>query len=177
MEPRYRGALVVIARSFARIHETNLKKQGIVPLTFVNSASYDDIGEDDRISVLGLSALAPGSDVRCLITKPDGRRGEFLGRHTFSEEQLTWFAAGSALNAIRNIVAGIVRQRLKRFVYLDGTIHGTFQQRRLRHTHGLYADRGLSLLFALRKRKQAQEFFEMLQPICPAPTLEPNGEG
>ena len=102
MEPRYRGALVVIARSFARIHETNLKKQGIVPLTFVNSASYDDIGEDDRISVLGLSALAPGSDVRCLITKPDGRRVEFLGRHTFSEEQLTWFAAGSALNAIRN---------------------------------------------------------------------------
>jgi len=102
MEPRYRGALVVIARSFARIHETNLKKQGILPLTFVDASTYDDIGEDDRVSVLGLSTLLPGDDVRCLITKPDGRRAEFLGRHTFSKEQLTWFAAGSALNAIRN---------------------------------------------------------------------------
>jgi aconitate hydratase len=102
MEPRYRGGLVVIARSFARIHETNLKKQGILPLTFVDPSTYDDVGEDDRISVLGLATLSPGHKVRCVITKPDGRRVEFLGRHTFSEEQLAWFAAGSALNAIRN---------------------------------------------------------------------------
>ncbi len=102
MEPRYRGALVVIARSFARIHETNLKKQGVLPLTFVDASTYGDIGEDDRISVLGLATLMPGDDVRCLINKPDGRRVEFLGRHTLSAEQLTWFAAGSALNAIRN---------------------------------------------------------------------------
>jgi aconitate hydratase len=102
MEPRYRGGLVVIARSFARIHETNLKKQGMLPLTFVDPSTYDDIGEDDRISVLGLGALSPGEDVRCLVTKPDGRRAEFWGRHTFSPEQLAWFVAGSALNAIRN---------------------------------------------------------------------------
>ncbi len=67
MEPRFRGALVVLARSFARIHETNLKKQGLLPLTFVDSSTYDEIGEDDRISVLGLATLAPGADVRCVI--------------------------------------------------------------------------------------------------------------
>jgi aconitate hydratase len=102
MEPRFRGARVVIARSFARIHETNLKKQGLLPLTFVDPSTYDDIGEDDRISVLGLATLSPGEDVRCLITKPDGRRVECPTRHTFSEEQLAWFVSGSALNAIRN---------------------------------------------------------------------------
>ena len=102
MEPRYRGGLVVVARSFARIHETNLKKQGMLPLTFVDPSTYDDIGEDDRISVLGLAALAPEADVRCVLTKPDGRRVEFWCRHTFSADQLHWFRAGSALNAIRN---------------------------------------------------------------------------
>jgi aconitate hydratase len=102
MEPRYRGGLVVIARSFARIHETNLKKQGMLPLTFVDASTYDEIGEDDRISVLGLSAIAPGEDLHCIITKPDGRRVDFVARHTFSAEQLTWFRAGSALNVIRN---------------------------------------------------------------------------
>ena len=102
MEPRYRGCLVVLARSFARIHETNLKKQGLLPLTFVDASTYDDVGVEDRISVVGLGDLAPGRDVRCLITKPDGRHVEFLGRHTFSQEQLAWFTTGSALNAIRN---------------------------------------------------------------------------
>jgi aconitate hydratase len=102
MEPRYRGGLVVIARSFARIHETNLKKQGMLPLTFVDASRYEEIGEDDRISVLGLSAIAPGEDLRCVITKPDGRHVEFFARHTFSDDQLTWFRAGSALNVIRN---------------------------------------------------------------------------
>ncbi len=102
MEPRYRGGLVVIARSFARIHETNLKKQGMLPLTFVDPSTYDEIGEDDRISVLGLSTITPGEDLHCVITKPDGRRVDFLSRHTFSDDQLTWFRAGSALNVIRN---------------------------------------------------------------------------
>jgi aconitate hydratase len=102
MEPRYRGGLVVIARSFARIHETNLKKQGMLPLTFVDPSTYDLIAEDDRISVLGLASLAPGESVDCVITKVDGRRVEFSCHHTFSDEQLEWFRAGSALNLIRD---------------------------------------------------------------------------
>jgi aconitate hydratase len=102
MEPRYRGGLLVIARSFARIHETNLKKQGLLPLTFVDPSTYDDIAEDDRISVLGLASLASGEDLHCVITKPDGRRVEFSCHHTFSDEQVRWFRAGSALNVIRH---------------------------------------------------------------------------
>ena len=93
---------MVIARSFARIHETNLKKQGMLPLTFVDASTYDEIDEDDRISVLGLKGITPGEDLHCVITKPDGRRVDFFSRHTFSDDQLTWFRAGSALNVIRN---------------------------------------------------------------------------
>ncbi|HXQ58717.1 MAG TPA: aconitate hydratase [Acidimicrobiales bacterium] len=101
MEPRYRGGVVILARSFARIHETNLKKQGLLPLTFSNPTTYDQIGEDDRISVLGLTSLAPDTPVRCRITKTDGRHIEFSCTHTFSSEQIDWFTAGSALNVIR----------------------------------------------------------------------------
>jgi aconitate hydratase len=102
MELRYRGGLVVIARSFARIHETNLKKQGMLPLTFVDTSTYDNIGEDDRISVLGLANLTPEHDLHCVLTKPDGREIDFTCQHTFSDDQLKWFRAGSALNVIRN---------------------------------------------------------------------------
>jgi len=101
MEPRYRGGLVVLARSFARIHETNLKKQGLLPLAFADPSTYDMIGEDDRVSVLGLASLAPDVPVRCRITTPDGRRFEFSCTHSFSADQLAWFHAGSALNVIR----------------------------------------------------------------------------
>jgi aconitate hydratase len=100
MEPRFRLGLVAIARSFARIHETNLKKQGMVPLTFADPATYDEIDEDDRINVLGLPPV-PGENVRCEIVKPDGSVISFEGRHTFSPEQVEWFKAGSALNIIR----------------------------------------------------------------------------
>jgi aconitate hydratase len=100
MEPRFRLGLVAIARSFARIHETNLKKQGMVPLTFADPATYDEIEEDDRISVLGLPPV-PGENVRCEIVKPDGTVVAFEGKHTFSPEQVEWFKAGSALNIIR----------------------------------------------------------------------------
>jgi len=100
MEPRFRLGMVAIARSFARIHETNLKKQGMVPLTFADPSVYDQIGEDDRISVLDLPPV-PGKNVRCTITKPDGTVVEFEGKHTFSPEQVEWFRAGSALNIIR----------------------------------------------------------------------------
>jgi aconitate hydratase len=101
MEPRFRGGVVIFARSFARIHETNLKKQGMLPLTFSDPGTYDQIGEDDRISVLGLAQLAPDTPVQCRITKPDGSTIDFETVHTFSPEQIEWFRAGSALNIIR----------------------------------------------------------------------------
>jgi aconitate hydratase len=101
MEPRFRNGKVILARSFARIHETNLKKQGLLPLTFADPATYDQIGEDDTISVHGLADLAPDAPVRCTIHKPDGSAIGFLGNHTFSPEQIEWFRAGGALNIIR----------------------------------------------------------------------------
>ncbi|MFM2077652.1 MAG: aconitase [Actinomycetota bacterium] len=104
MEPRFRGGVVIITRSFARIHETNLKKQGLVPLTFADPDTYDLIGEDDRINVLDLPP-EPGKNVRCQIVKPDGSKVEFEGKHTFSAEQVEWFKAGSALNVVRRKVA------------------------------------------------------------------------
>jgi aconitate hydratase len=104
MEPRFRNGVVVFARSFARIHETNLKKQGLVPLTFADPATYDEIGEDDRINVLGLPPV-PGQPVRCQVVKPDGATVDFETTHTFSPEQVEWFKAGSALNIVRQKVA------------------------------------------------------------------------
>jgi aconitate hydratase len=101
MEPRFRNAKAVITRSFARIHETNLKKQGVLPLTFTDPATYDEIGEDDRISILGLGELAPDRPVRGRIHKPDGSTIDFEAGHTMNEEQIGWFVAGGALNIIR----------------------------------------------------------------------------
>jgi aconitate hydratase len=101
MEPRFRGCRAIIVRSFARIHEANLKKQGVLPLTFAEPATYDSIGEEDRISITGLSELAPGRPVVCVLTKPDGSTVEFHCNHTLSEEHIEWFKAGSALNIIR----------------------------------------------------------------------------
>jgi aconitate hydratase len=104
MEPRFRGCLVVLARSFARIHETNAKKQGLLPLTFADQNTYELIGEDDRINVLGLPPV-PGNNVHCQIVKPDGTTIDFEARHTFSDEQVEWFEGGSALNIVRQKVA------------------------------------------------------------------------
>jgi aconitate hydratase len=104
MEPRFRGGVVIFARSFARIHETNAKKQGLVPLTFADPATYDAIDEDDRINVLGLPPV-PGQTVRCEIVKPDGTTLGFECTHTFSDEQVEWFRAGSALNIVREKVS------------------------------------------------------------------------
>ena len=101
MEPRFRGAKAVLTRSFARIHETNLKKQGVLPLTFADPAVYDQIEEDDRINVLGLADLAPDQPVQCQIVKPDGTTVDFEGLHTMNDEQIGWFEAGGALNIIR----------------------------------------------------------------------------
>ena len=101
MEPRHLGAAAIIVRSFARIHETNLKKQGVLPLTFADPADYDKIREDDRISLLGLTELAPGTTVRMVMSHADGTTDEAVLNHTFSENQIEWFKAGSALNQIR----------------------------------------------------------------------------
>jgi aconitate hydratase len=106
MEPRFRGCRAIIVRSFARIHEANLKKQGVLALTFADPATYDQIGEDDRISITGLADLTPGKPVDCSITKPDGSKVSFQGNQTMSEEHIEWFRAGSALNIIRARKAG-----------------------------------------------------------------------
>ena len=101
MEPRFRNAKVILARSFARIYETNLKKQGLLPLTFADVGTYDEIGETDSISVHGLADLAPDTPVRCTIHKAGGVTVDFLANHTFSHDQIDWFKAGGALNIIR----------------------------------------------------------------------------
>jgi aconitate hydratase len=100
MSPRYLGARVVLVKSFARIHETNLKKQGILPLTFTNPKDYDLFEQADRVSVVGLQALAPGRPVEVRIHKPDGRTVTIQARHSLTEEHIGWFRAGSALNAL-----------------------------------------------------------------------------
>ncbi len=101
MEPRFRGAKVILVRSFARIHETNLKKQGVLPLTFADTTTYDRIDADDKLSFLGLAELAPDQPVRGEIVKPDGTKVAFEANHTMNDEQIAWFRAGGALNIIR----------------------------------------------------------------------------
>ncbi len=105
MEPRYAGAKVILVRSFARIHETNLKKQGVLPLTFKDPASYELIGRDDKINVLGLASLEPGKAVKCQVVHPDGSTVEFEATHTMSAEHIDWFKSGGALNVIRRNMA------------------------------------------------------------------------
>jgi len=100
MEPRWLGARAVITRSFARIHETNLKKQGILPLTFANPADYDLIREDDLLSIIGLTAFAPGKPLKLVIKHRDGAQHECALNHSFNETAIGWFKAGSALNLI-----------------------------------------------------------------------------
>jgi aconitate hydratase len=100
MSPRYLGAKAVLVKSFARIHETNLKKQGILPLTFADPKEYDLFEQDDRVSIVGLAALAPGRPVEVRIHKPDGRTVTIQARHSLTAEHVEWFKAGSALNAI-----------------------------------------------------------------------------
>lgn len=101
MEPRHLGCRAVIAKSFARIAETNLKKQGILPLWFVNKADYDKLQEKDRLDIKGLDSLEPGKTVTVVVTHADGSTDEFQTKHTLSQQQVDWFYAGSALNYIR----------------------------------------------------------------------------
>jgi aconitate hydratase len=101
MEPRFRGAAVIITRSFARIHETNLKKQGVLPLTFADPADWQKIGKDTRISVVGLANLTPDQPVKVILRQADGTTSEIVCKHTMNEEHITWFRSGGALNLIR----------------------------------------------------------------------------
>ena len=98
MSPRLLGAAAVIVRSFARIHESNLKKQGLLPLTFEDPADYDRVRQDDRVSLTGLSALAPGKPVTCTLHHSDGTTEALSLGHSFGAAQIEWFKAGSALN-------------------------------------------------------------------------------
>jgi len=100
MEPRFRGCKVVLVKSFARIHEANLKKQGILPLTFENKDDYDLIEQEDKITIENLEAIAPDASVNITIEKTDGETKDIKANHSLSDEQIEWFKAGSALNSI-----------------------------------------------------------------------------
>jgi aconitate hydratase len=101
LSPRLLHGAAVIARSFVRIHETNLKKQGLLALTSSDAADYDRVREHDRLSLVGLSDLAPGAPVRCVLDHADGTREEILLRHSYTAPQIQWSCAGSGLNLVR----------------------------------------------------------------------------
>ncbi|NP_001337055.1 aconitase 2 L homeolog [Xenopus laevis] len=103
LEPRHLGGRAIITKSFARIHETNLKKQGLLPLTFSDPADYDRIHPEDKITLAGLKDLAPGKPVKCIITHQNGSQETILLNHTFNETQIEWFQAGSALNRMKEL--------------------------------------------------------------------------
>ncbi|MFM8551192.1 MAG: aconitate hydratase, partial [Nitrospiraceae bacterium] len=100
MSPRFLNVKAVLVKSFARIHETNLKKQGILALTFSDPKDYEKIEQQDRISVTGLANLVPGKPVQVTIHKADGHALTIQANHSMTEQQLAWFKAGSALNAL-----------------------------------------------------------------------------
>ncbi|MHB8931803.1 MAG: aconitate hydratase, partial [Melioribacteraceae bacterium] len=100
MEPRFLGGKAIITKSFARIHETNLKKQGMLPLTFANSADYDKIFEDDKLSLVGLNEFAPEKQFKLIVKHNDGSSDEIMLNHSFNSGQIAWFKAGGALNLI-----------------------------------------------------------------------------
>jgi len=106
MEPRHLGVRAVLVKSFARIHETNLKKQGMLGLTFANKADYDKIKEDDSIDIIGLTTFTPKTPLTLVLNHADGSKDEIKVNHSYNEAQIEWFKAGGALNIIRAGVAG-----------------------------------------------------------------------
>jgi len=102
LEPRHLGGRAIIVKSFARIHETNLKKQGMLPLTFADPADYDKVKPDDKVTLTGVKALAPGSQVTCHLTHADGSTDSFPLNHTYNDLQINWFKNGSALNYMKS---------------------------------------------------------------------------
>jgi len=101
MEPRHLGVRAVLVKSFARIHETNLKKQGMLGLTFANREDYDKIREDDNIDIVGLKQFAPNKPLTLVLNHTDGSKEEIMANHTYNQQQIEWFKAGGALNIIR----------------------------------------------------------------------------
>jgi aconitate hydratase len=101
MEPRHLGVKAIVVKSFARIHETNLKKQGMLALTFANPADYERIRQDDTIDILGLDEMSPGKNMEVVLHHTDGTQDRFEVNHTYNEQQIEWVRAGSALNKIR----------------------------------------------------------------------------
>ncbi len=106
MEPRFLGVRAILVKSFARIHETNLKKQGMLALTFSDKTDYDKIQEDDTIDILGLTEFAPGKPLTLVFTHANGSQDTISVNHTYNQQQIEWFKAGAALNIIRKQVAG-----------------------------------------------------------------------
>jgi aconitate hydratase len=101
MEPRHLGVRAVLVKSFARIHETNLKKQGMLALTFNDKADYEKFQEDDSIDIIGLTEFAPGQPLTLVLHHVDGSSDNIVVNHTYNEQQIEWFKAGAALNIIR----------------------------------------------------------------------------
>src|SRR5690606_8392658 len=100
MEPRHLGVRAIIVKSFARIHETNLKKQGMLGLTFDDPKDYDKIQEDDILDIIGLTSFAPNKQLTLVIHHKDDSKEEVKLNHTYNEDQIEWFKAGSAINFI-----------------------------------------------------------------------------
>jgi aconitate hydratase len=101
MEPRYLGVRAVVVKSFARIHQTNLKKQGMLALTFANPADYDKVRQDDQVSIQGFETFAPGNPLTIVLNHSDGTQDKFAVNHSYNDQQIEWVKAGSALNKIR----------------------------------------------------------------------------
>jgi len=101
MEPRHLGVKAILVKSFARIHETNLKKQGMLALTFANKADYDRIKEDDKIDIIGLTTFTPGKPLQVVLHHIDGTSDQFEVMHSYNQLQIEWFKAGGALNLLR----------------------------------------------------------------------------
>ncbi|MBS1624608.1 MAG: aconitate hydratase [Bacteroidetes bacterium] len=108
MEPRHLGVRAILVKSFARIHETNLKKQGMLGLTFADKNDYNKVQEDDNIDILGLTSFAPGKPLTVVLNHKDGTKDEIQVNHTYNEQQIEWFKAGGALNIIRANAAAAV---------------------------------------------------------------------
>ncbi len=102
MEPRHLGVRVVMVKSFARIHETNLKKQGMLALTFANKEDYEKIQEDDSIDIVGLTSFTPGTPLQVVLNHKDGSTDSITANHSYNAQQIEWFKAGGALNVIRS---------------------------------------------------------------------------
>ena len=111
MQPRFLGVKAVIVKSFARIHETNLKKQGLLGLTFVNPEDYEKVRQDDTIDIPGLDSMAPGKNLTVVLHHADGTEDRFEVAHTYNEAQIAWVKAGSALNKIReDLKKGLIEE-------------------------------------------------------------------